>query len=512
MTRSENNTTGRQRSANGLERPSTHEEVVEIVKAARREGQALYPFSLGRNWGYGSRSPVVDGCTLVDLSSMNRILNATEISEDNPVAVLEPGVTQGQLHDFLQTHCPSLTFNVTGAGRDTSILGNSLDRGVGYFGPRAADLFGLEVVTGTGEVLKTGFRRLGEESPLAHQHPYGLGPMLDGLFFQGNFGIVTSACFRLTPRRPCEAVLSLALRDGNRLGEFINALARLKREGLLTSVTHIGNQARTHSTLMYGITDYLETRCGQNQEQAMREAMDALKLVAPNEWTSLAAVVGNKGQVKAAVREIRRRMKGLARTMVVTETLLNNGYWITDQLRFISAARRNAAAISAIRPLHRLALGEPTDVAIENLLWQFDQTYLPAAALDESRVGLLFVSPALPMRGAFVQQLIAELNSIAANFGHTLYTTINIETPTSLVAIINLLFDRTDDSAVSRAHECAQALLACIVSHGLEPYRARVDMMPELFSPRSSYWQTVRELKQVLDPDNIIAPGRYNLP
>lgn len=184
-------------------------------------------------------------------------------------------------------------------GATPSILGSALDRGVGYFGPRKDDIFGLEIVTGTGEVIQTGFRRLGEQSPLAHCHPFGLGPILDGLFFQGNFGIVTSACFRLIPRRP-KSCVSMALIDVSHLSDFIDELARLKRDGLLTSVTHIGNKARTQSTLAYGVTRYLESECSYTPERALAEADRAISIVAPDEWASLAAVTGNAGQVRAA--------------------------------------------------------------------------------------------------------------------------------------------------------------------------------------------------------------------
>lgn len=490
---------------------SVHE-VVGLVSHARLNRTPLYPFSTGFNWGYGSRSPVMDGCALVDLSRMNRILNADEISLDNPVAVIEPGVTQQQLYDFLQQRCPELTFNVTGAGRDTSIIGNALDRGVGYTGPRKDDLYGLEVVTGTGEVLRTGFRRLGEDSPLAHCHPFGLGPILDGLFFQGNFGIVTSACFRLYPRRPSEVAVSLALRDAADLPLFINELARLKREGLLTSVTHIGNRARTHSSMAYGITRYLENECGFTPEAALIEADKALKLVAPNEWASLASVTGNRGQVRAALFEIWRRTRKFARLMIVTDGILDLGYALTHRLRSIPFARANAAAISAMRPLHKLALGVPTDVAIENLLWKFGHTSSRAAELDQSRCGLLFVNPALPLDGKVVAEVVDGMTAVAKQFDHILYMTLNVETPTSLVAVINLLFDRSSGEEVARAHQCADALLAFIHSRGLEVYRARADMMDKVVANTPDYWKTVRELKQVFDPDNIIAPGRYNLP
>lgn len=490
--------------------PKNVADLVKIVTDAQYSRTSLYPLSTGLNWGYGSRSPVQTGATLVDLSGMNRILNADEISVDNPVAVIEPGVTQIQLHEFLCKHCPALTFNVTGAGKDTSILGNALDRGVGYFGPRKEDLFGLEIVTGTGEILHTGFRRLGEDSPLAHCHPYGLGPMLDGLFFQGNFGIVTSACFRLIPRRPKEVAVSMALRDVRFLAEFIDQLARLKRDGLLTSVTHIGNKARTQSTLAYGVTRYLEKECGYSPEQAIAEADKAIALVAPDEWASLAAVTGNTGQVRAAIREVRQRIGRIARVMVITDTVLDIGYAVTHALRFIPFARANAAAIHAIRPLHALALGVPTDVPIENLLWKYGRADLPAKALDESPCGLLFVNPALPLNGKAVVAVVDDLQSVAASHGHKLYMTLNIETSTSMVAVINILFDRSQPGETERAHRCADDMLACIRRHGLEPYRARVDMMKDIVQD-NEYWRTIRRLKDVFDPDNIIAPGRYNL-
>ena len=506
------NVTGVSSALAGKETPESVEEVRALVLRARRDGRPLYPVSIGLNWGYGSRSPATAGNVLVDLSRMNRILNADEISLDHPVAVIEPGVTQAQLSEFLAARCPELTFNVTGAGRGTSLIGCSLDRGVGYFGPRKEDLFGLEVVTGTGEILRTGFRRLGEDSPLAHAHPYGLGPMLDGLFFQGNYGIVTSACLQLRPKRPKEVAVSLSLRRNEDLGALINVLARLKRDGLLTSVTHIGNKARNHSTLMYGITAYLMDSCGLSPDKAHTEAERALAMLAPYEWSSLAAVTGNRGQVQAALREIRRRTRRLARVMVLTDGLLKLGQAVLQPLRFIPMARAGAAAIHAMWPLHRLALGEPTDVPIHNLLWKFGHPSRRAEDLDASRCGLLFVNPALPLDGALAARTVAGMEAVARDYDHVLYTTLNIETPTSMVAVINLLFDRTHPDEVKRAHACADALLQYIFAQKLSPYRARSDMMPQIVDANDAYWQTIRKLKTQFDPDNIIAPGRYNLP
>jgi 4-cresol dehydrogenase (hydroxylating) len=495
--------------------PETHEDVVDLVQQARKDGIPLYPISTGFNWGYGSASPVVEGCKLVDLRKMRKILNQrgpSAISPSNPVALIEPGVTQGDLYDFLREKHFPLTFNVTGSSRDTSLIGNALDRGVGYFGPRREDLFALKLVLGTGQTLHTGFRRLGENSPLAYSHPYGLGPMADGLFFQGNFGIVTSACFRLMPRRPKEVAVSLALHDHTKLGEFIDELVQLKREGLMTSVTHLANKARSQASLLYGMTDYLEKECGFSLQHAEQEAQDAMRIAAPNEWTSLAAVTGTPAQVSATLQEIRKRVKKLARLVVVGQTLLDIGFKICNTLRFIPKLRANAAVINAVRPLHGLALGVPTDAAIDNLMWKYGRGGQAATTLDQSNCGLLYISPALPANGRQVASLMQELEQIAKEHNHQLFITINMETPTSLVAIMNLLFNRSNAGEVTGAHVCAKVLLEHIRARGLEVYRARTDMMSDIASEDSDYWQTIRGIKRQLDPQNIIAPGRYNLP
>ena len=125
---------------------------------------------------------------------------------------------------------------------------------------------------------------------------------------------------------------------------------------------------------------------------------------------------------------------------------------------------------------------------------------------------MLFINPALPLDGRFVSEVVEAMKTIAAGYRHTLFMTLNIETATSLVAVINLLFDRSAPDEVERAHTCSDALLSYIHGKGLEVYRARIDMMDKIVASNPAHWKTVRELKQILDPDNIIAPGRYNLP
>lgn len=510
--RSTRNVTGWDHGELECWRATTTEEVQACVARARGERRPLFPFSTGLNWGYGSASPTQPDAVLLDLSGMNRIRNADEISESNPVAVIEPGVTQGQLQEFLHKNCPGLSFNVTGSSVDTSILGNALDRGVGYLGPRREDVFGLEIVTGRGDLLRTGFRRLGEDSPLAHTHPYGLGPMLDGLFFQGNFGVVTSACLKLLPRPQRSVAVSLALRDASNLAQFLDGLALLKRLAVMSGVTHVGNQARTQASMMSGISDYLRDCCGVAANDLEAEADRALATVAPYEWTSLGGISGSAAQVRAAVAEVRRVLGGIARLTVVDDAKLALGYRVLHPLRKLWPwARANAAAIAAIRPLQGLADGRPTDAAITNLLWRYGHSSGAVKDLDASDCGLIFINPALPMDGKVVATVVDGMGAVAERFELKLYVTLNIETSTSFVAVANLLFDRGNADSVKNAQAAARALREYLRKHGLEVYRARADMMGEIVDSDDPYWRTVWDLKSVFDPDNLIAPGRYNL-
>jgi 4-cresol dehydrogenase (hydroxylating) len=495
----------------GVLRPTSRDEVVRCVLQARASGRPLYPISTGMNWGYGARAPVRAGSTLLDLSAMNRILNADRISPAHPVAVIEPGVTQAQLHAHLARHCPGLVFNVTGSAAATSILGNTLDRGVGYAGPRREDMFGFEFVTGTGQVLQTGFRRLGEDSPIAHSHPYGLGPMLDGLLFQGNCGIVTSACFKLAPRPARQLALAMAPRRPSDLAPFIDALVALRRERVMTAVTHIGNQARSHASLLAGITRYLQQRCGLADAALEEEALRALALAAPHAWTGLGSLAGSPRLVTAALAEVRARLRGVASVRWFDERRLAWGQRVADGLRAWRPARTRAAALAAVRPLHGLTAGTPSDAAVDNLLWRYGGGALQAHRFDESDCGLLYVNPALPADGRFVVDVLAGMDAIGHAHGQQLQVTLNIESELSLVAVANLLYARTDASAASQARRCAQALHAYIRSRGLEVYRARTDMMAAVVDADADYWRTLRRLKAVFDPDNIISPGRYSI-
>lgn len=164
----------------------------------------VWPFSIGRNVGYGGAAPRVPGSIGLDLGvHMNKIL---EVNVDGAYALVEPGVTFFDLHDYLVKHNlrDRLWLDVPDLGGG-SVLGNAIERGVGYtpYGDHWMMHSGMEVVLPSGELLRTGMGALpnpeaDKNLPPHEQKPnkcwqlfnYGFGPYNDGIFTQSSLGVV----------------------------------------------------------------------------------------------------------------------------------------------------------------------------------------------------------------------------------------------------------------------------------------------------------------------------------
>jgi 4-cresol dehydrogenase (hydroxylating) len=228
-------------------RPANRAEVQECMRIATRWQVPVYPISGGKNWGYGSRMPASDGCTLLDLGRMNRIL---DFSEELAYVTVEPGVTQAQLFAFLKERRSSLWMDSTGASPHCSLIGNTTDRGFGHtpYGDHFAHTCGLEVVLPQGSVIETGFARF-PSAQAAPLYRWGVGPALDGLFSQSNFGIVTRMTVWLMPAPEYFQAYYFRCETEDGLVALIDALRPLRLNGTIRSASHIANDYKVLSAL-----------------------------------------------------------------------------------------------------------------------------------------------------------------------------------------------------------------------------------------------------------------------
>ncbi len=187
-----------ERQASGAVAPNSAEQVQAIVRVANKYKLPLFAFSTGRNLGYGGSAPAYSGSFIVDLKRMNKII---EINEKNAYVLVEPGVSYFDLYRYIQDKGLKLWIDCPDPGWG-SLIGNALDHGVGQTLGRYRNHFdahcGMEVVTGDGEILRTGMGAM-PGSETWQQYRNGFGPIIGGIFSQSNFGIVTKMGFWLMP-------------------------------------------------------------------------------------------------------------------------------------------------------------------------------------------------------------------------------------------------------------------------------------------------------------------------
>ncbi len=170
--------------------PGSAEEVSRIMRLANEQGIPVLPRGAGTGFTGGS-VPVAGGIVL-GLSRLDRIL---EIDEDNLVATIEPGVVT---EDFQKTvEKVGLFYPPDPASLKVSTMGGNVAECAG--GPRCVKygvtkdyIIGLEIVTPTGDIIKTG------GPTMKGVVGYDLTKLICGS--EGTLAIITKIVVKLLPK------------------------------------------------------------------------------------------------------------------------------------------------------------------------------------------------------------------------------------------------------------------------------------------------------------------------
>jgi len=178
--------------------PRTVEQVQDIVRLANREKIPVVP--MGNGMALTGLVRPLKGGIVMDMKRMNKIV---EVNERARYAVVEGGVSQGQLQTYLENHYPHLRHSIPQAPPATTIAANVAIHGQGLLtlehGFNSDMVSGLEVVLPSGEICKVGSCSMGPAW-------FSKGPTLpdiSGLFlgWLGTTGILTKVGMRLYPNK-----------------------------------------------------------------------------------------------------------------------------------------------------------------------------------------------------------------------------------------------------------------------------------------------------------------------
>lgn len=486
--------------------PHSTEEVQRVVQIANEFKIPLHTISRGKNWGYGDACAPTPGQAIVDLSELNRIV---EVDVELGYVRIESGVSQGELFNYLQTNNIPLWMDATAAGPDASIVGNTLDRGYGHtrYGDRSLTTCGMTVVLPDGTILKTGFSHF--ENAKAHKaYRNGVGPFIDGLFFQSNYGIVTEMGLWLMPKPEDYCTFFFTADSEDAVTDIVERLAPLKRQGLLPSAIHISSDLRVLSSR----TRYpWEKTNGQtplppNVRKELRQTFQV------HAWTGCGALYGTKETVKAVRKKLKQTL-GPYNLIFLDDRKMRWAERLQKVLNYFGMGEELKQKIISARAFFELLKGKPTPETIQGAEWRVRSQPKETSSMStdplESPAGLIWVSPVLPMTSAAVREVTDLMETTYTKYGFDTLLTFTMISDRALCCVSNLAYDKRDPQDVARAKDCYNELFDLLMTNGYVPYRTGPTGFPKLSKKPSSFWDFVTDLKQAIDPNNILSPGRY---
>ena len=500
-------TTGVCRRIPGAVLPRSHGDVIAIVLASRDYRVPLYPVSTGNNWGYGSANPVVDGCVVVDLSAMNRILS---FDVETGLVTLEPGVTQGMLRDYLDRNGHRFLCPVTGAGPDCSLIGNALERGYGIT-PHAdhfLSMMSLEAVLPDGRVYRPPLAELGCDD-VDQGFKWGVGPFLDGMFTQGAFGIVTRMTIALAPiPERVEGLFFGVARDEDLERAVESVRASIREVGGVLGSINLMNRRRVLSMVEPYPRGHLDGR-GLIDEAYLAEMAQRNQVMV---WMGAGALYGNARVVRAAKKVIRERLAGVAQRLVFfTPESVSRFERISHYVPF-GPGRMLRKVFGTLDKTLKILAGAPSEIALPLAYWLSGKAPTDGGSMNPARdgCGLIWYAPLVPMRAASVRAYTDMVDQVCVEHRFEPLITLTSLSDRCFDSTVPLLFDRANPEDVARAAACYGALLEAGRALGCIPYRTNVNAMQQFIRADAPYWQIVDMLKGQLDPDGLMSPGRYS--
>ncbi|MCJ1393747.1 hypothetical protein MMC18_006623 [Xylographa bjoerkii] len=461
--------------------PGSTRDVQEVVKWANKHKIPIYPISMGRNVGYGGAAPRVPGSVVMDLGRrMNKILN---IDGSNASCVVEPGVSYFKLYEEIQRRNLPLWIDTPDLGGG-SVLGNAMDRGVGYtpYGDHFANHCGMEIVLPNGELLRTGMGAMpgknGTDNPTWQSFQPAYGPYSDGIFSQSNFGIVTSMGFWLMPATEHQSYMITFPReeDFEHIVEIIRPLAQKRILGNIPQLRHVIQEL--------AVTGMPKSHWFQGHGQMDRESIRRCATTLPCgdvSWVFYGTQYGDRASIEAQLSIIKSEFSKVEGSKMYYPSDVPQDHYLHSRVQVCS--------------------GVPVLRELDWLNW------VPNAAH-------LFFSPITPTRGKdarIVHDIIVHAHE---KWGFDLFPTLCVA-GREMHYITNIVYDRGDMEAKKRAVALMRELIHETAKEGYGEYRTHLlfaDQVAETYSWNKGALGRFNEtIKDALDPNGILAPGRNGI-
>jgi 4-cresol dehydrogenase (hydroxylating) len=471
--------------------PASVEQVQGIVRTASQYRIPLFAISTGKNLGYGGSAPNLTGSVIVDLKRMNKVI---EVDDRRNFCIVEPGVSYFDLYKYIQERGLKVMMDVPDPGWG-SPLGNALDHGVGYTWQNYRDHFGshcgMEVVLPNGELMRTGMAAVPGAKTFA-ENKYGFGAYVDGLFAQANFGIVTKMGFWMMSLPEHFLACMVKVPRYRDIIPLIDVVNYLEDQGLVGHPRYscpMDPMVLMMEPEVYKVTDELKAlhaHGGTVEEYEAYARKHNLEY-----WNVILNIYGPKKAVYANWEHAQEKLSGISGV----------------QFQELESYALPVDEATKKKVRHKVAIGIP-EMAIFAIGARSEVVHDPSD-------GHLWFSPIIPRSGEALIEAHQVFAQAAKDLGGSpLGPTITPQTwqYRTYVPIFPFPISRSDKAHNRRIREFFPKLVEVAAKHGWTEYRTAPvfqDIVAKTYSFNNNIllrFQT--QLKDAIDPDGIIAPGR----
>ena len=244
-----------------------------------------------------------------------------------------------------------------------------------------------------------------------------------------------------------------------------------------------------------------------NEADRLLERTLVGRLFGVHEWYGFGRLQASSAAELAVARaRVRRALGGsVDRLQFRAPTLILRLLELRRSARRLGSARRALAGFRRLRP------DEPRGEAAARLhLWRKRVRSAGEVDPDRDGCGFLWLTPVVPIEGGRAEEAAAAAAEILARHGFDPILEIVPLSERSVELLAAIVWDRDLPGADARAVACHDELLRRCCELGYLPYRLNHLSMGKLPPATDDYGALMQRLKTALDPNDVLAPGRYD--
>jgi 4-cresol dehydrogenase (hydroxylating) len=295
--------------------------------------------------------------------------------------------------------------------------------------------------------------------------------------------------------------------DANGLPAIIDSLQRLRLKDVLRSSMHIANDYK----VLGGLRQYPWAETHQTTPLTPELLARFRTDLTFGYWNVSGGLYGMKTQVAEAKRLLRREFAGQGgKLQFLTEDKLQMAVRFAKPFKLITGLdiRRTA---KLVRPVMGLMRGEPMelDFALSSAYWRKRTPPPPDPDPDRDGCGLLWFAPTAPADGPQVQRLVNVTVDLMLKHGFEPMISLTMLTARVVYSVLAITYDRSVPGEDGKAMACYRELESVCQGAGYYPYRSGIQSQGKELA--TDYPVLLEKLKAAVDPNGILAPGRYGM-